>query len=69
MNGNAVLWLALTFGICKVTCVMVEHSGVVMFGVPIFTHPFACYFLNIPHFRKQTNMLLLFVRVELPQFY
>ena len=57
MNVSVVLWLALPFGICKVTCVMVERSGV-MFGVSIVTHPFACDFLNIQHFRKVNKYIV-----------
>ena len=41
-----VLWLAHNFGICKVTCLMVECGGVVRFGVTIAAHSFACDFLK-----------------------
>jgi hypothetical protein len=37
---------------------MVECGGVVMFGVPIFTHPFACDFLNITHIRKVNKFVV-----------
>ena len=70
-----VVWLALSFGFCRVTCLMVECvGGGVMFGGPIVIHPFSCDFLNlfwfvvIPHFRKINKFVSLFVCVELTLF-
>jgi hypothetical protein len=41
-----VLWLAHTFGICRVSCLIVECGGGVMFRFPIVTRHYACDFLK-----------------------